>query len=299
VATIAVIALIVVTLLRWIDHLSQLGRVEETTKRVEEATLKAMDARLEAPYLGANQFKAGDVPPNRTVTALTTGYIQHIDVEALHDCAEEAEGDIYLTVLPGAFVHPGRPLIRIATAASPTDELCERIRNCFSIGAERSFDQDPRFGLAVLSEIAIRALSPAINDSGTAIDVIGRLTRLLVRWAEGCREPGEAEVRYQRLHVPPLATADLFDDAFNLIARDGAEMIEVQLRLQKALMALAELGDTTFKECARGQSRLALSRAEEAMSSAQDKTRLRDTVENLHRASTAGRALEAGPRRGQ
>lgn len=281
VATIAVIALIVVTLLRWIDHLSELGRVGETTKRVEEATRDAIDARIEAPYLGATPLEAGAALPDGAITSLETGYVQHIDVDALHDCAEKAEADIYLAVLPGTFVYPRRALVRMATAKDADEKLCKAIRKCFATGTERSFDQDPRFGLAVLSEIALRALSPGINDPGTAIDVIGRQTRLLVRWAEGCLEAGETDIRFPRLHVPPLATADLFDDAFNLIARDGAGLIEVQLRLQKALQGLAELGDASFRACARTQSRLALARAQEALSSEQDKARLRDTVGDL------------------
>lgn len=52
----------------------------------------------------------------------------------------------------------------------------------FVVGDQRTFDNDPRFGLVVLAEIADRALSPAVNDPSTAIDVIGTLTRLLCNW---------------------------------------------------------------------------------------------------------------------
>ncbi|MCI1114058.1 DUF2254 domain-containing protein, partial [Stenotrophomonas maltophilia] len=91
-----------------------------------------------------------------------------------------------VAALPGAFLHPGRPLAHVAGGSSDIDGA---IRDAFSIGDERSYDQDPRFGLAVMAEIASRALSPAVNDSGTAIDVIGRLVRVLACWAERVREP--------------------------------------------------------------------------------------------------------------
>ena len=66
--------------------------------------------------------------------------------------------------------------------SGPEDEdVHKAVAEAFTIGAERTFDQDPRFGLCVLAEIASRALSPAVNDPGTAIDVIGRAVRLLVR----------------------------------------------------------------------------------------------------------------------
>lgn len=275
-ATLAVIALIVVTLIRWIDHLSRLGRVGETTDRIEKVTRDAIEGRLRAPLLGGNRFDLAEGPPAGAclVTAHEVGYVQHIDVAGLADCADEMSADIYVGALPGTFVHPARPLVWINPPGQAQDDLCDRARKCFAIGVERSFDQDPRFGLAVLSEIATGALAPAVGDSGTAIDVIGRLTRLLFIWADGCTGQDESEVKHPRLHVPPIETADLFDDAFNLIARDGASLIEVQLRLQKALQALFEGGDAVFQACARRQAALALERALDAMTAPQDRARL-------------------------
>ncbi len=82
---------------------------------------------------------------------------------------------------------------------------------CVTIGDRRSFDQDPRFGVCVLTEVASRALSPATNDLGTAVDVVGRLLRVLAAWAE----PSEAdEPAFAEVLVPPLRVDDLFDDAF-------------------------------------------------------------------------------------
>src|SRR5690606_5644034 len=113
--------------------------------------------------------------------------------------------------------------------------------------------------------IGSRALSPATNDPGTAIDVIGRLTRLLAQWAEG---RADVPVRYPKLHLHPLSDADLFEDAFMLIARDGAALIEVQLRLHKSLAALQRLGGADFQQAAAAaaQAALALERSLQAMS---------------------------------
>ena len=80
------------------------------------------------------------------------------------------------------------------------------------------------------------------------------------------------------MYVPPLDTADLFDDAFRAIARDGATQVEVQLRLLKALRALAAMGDAGFQRTAREQARLALARAERAMPLEEDKALLRAVV---------------------
>ena len=79
------------------------------------------------------------------------------------------------------------------------------------------------FGLTVLAEVASRALSPAVNDPGTAIDAIGRGVRLLTRWGKH----GDISLRYPRLWVPKILTGGLFEDFFRPIARGGAGMAEV------------------------------------------------------------------------
>lgn len=283
--TIGVILLIVVTLLRWIDHLTRLGRVGETTYRVEQAAARALDERWRDPWLGGVPLRdrTAEIPPDaRVVEAGVIGYLQHVDMTALSRLCAERNVDLYLNVNPGAFVYFRTPLAWVGPAADgapePGDADAEAVdgivRRAFSIGAERSFDQDPRFGLVVMSEIASRALSPAVNDPGTAIDVIGRQARLLALWARERDGEGGGGPAHPRVHVPPLATADLFEDAFLLLARDGGHMIEVQLRLQKALAALGRMGDDDFREAARLQARTALDRARAAMTLDADKERL-------------------------
>ena len=122
-----------------------------------------------------------------------------------------------------------------------------------------------------MAEVASRALSPATNDPGTALDVIGRQTRLLSHWAEG---RDNVEVQYPRLHLSPLREADLFEDAFMLLARDGAGLIEIQLRLQKSLQALQNIGNAAFRSAARDQAEMARHRALSGLTHDCDKQRL-------------------------
>ena len=84
------------------------------------------------------------------------------------------------------------------------------------------FDDDPRFGLIVLSEIAGRALSPAVNDPGTAIEVIGTDVRLFTLWNTLANERKEVEPKHDRVEVTEVSILEMFDDAFRPIARDGA-----------------------------------------------------------------------------
>lgn len=285
IVTIGVIILIVVSLLRWIDHLSHFGRVGETTERVESATRAALEARIAEPALGGSPL-TGAAPIPVTAAPLPSesiGYVQFVDVSTLSDLATALDADIFVATLPGRFVYPHTPLAWIGPPgpnrkddSDATSAVQKRLRAAFSIGSERNFDQDPRFGLAVMSEIASRALSPGVNDPGTAIDVIGRTTRLLARWAAG----GTAqEPRWPRVRVPVLEADDLLEDGFMVIARDGAGLIEVQLRLRKALLALERMGDASFRAAARHQAELALARAQMALSLEADRQRLGDLAD--------------------
>lgn len=277
--TIGFVALIVVTILRWIDHLTRFGRVGETTRIVEEAAREALAERIDHPTLGATPLiDPRRVPDSdRIIPAQRAGYVQHVDIGALSEIAKERDCDIYVAAAPGAFVHPGAPLAHFAAGQDIPQLARQAACEAFEIGDERSFDQDPRFGLSVLSEIASRALSPAVNDPGTAIDVIGRAVRVLGPWCESAAK-SSVEPRFARIHVAPLSVDDLFDDIFTPIARDGAGLIEVQLRLQKALRALAAMDGAVFGRAAHAHSAFALERAEKALTSQRDLQRLREAA---------------------
>lgn len=282
VVTLGVIALIVVTLLRWISHVSKLGRVGQTTQRVEEAATDAMRNRHRHPYLGGQPFTDVDRVPEgaRAVYGDSIGYLAHIDMSALSKVCEAQDCHMFVNVLPGAYVVPTEPIAWLTGDCD--DEVLAAVREAFTVDEERSFDQDPRFGVSVLSEIASRALSPAMNDPGTAIDVIGRMVRLLNLWAV----PAELdECEHPRVHVPPILVQDLFDDAFTPIARDGAATVEVALRLQKALRTLSRLGGPEYRVAALRHSAEALLRAEQAMTLEADRARVRvvaTELETLH-----------------
>jgi uncharacterized membrane protein len=266
VVTSGLIALISATILRWIDYLARFGQLGETIERVENATWQAMEKRLAQPHLGGRALADRPVDERAAtspVFAKAIGYVQHIDMAVLEECGRDYAAEILVTALPGTFADLSRPLALVA--GTNAEEMREAVADAFTIGAERSFDQDPRFGLCVLAEIASRALSPAVNDAGTAIDVIGRAVRLLSRW--GRPEAGEAdrEIRYPHVWVPAASVGDMFDDVFSPIERDGAGILEVQLRLQKAFVALAAANRAAFGVAAAAHSVATLKRADAAL----------------------------------
>lgn len=273
--TIGVIVVVVMALLRWIDYLSRLGSVGETTKRIEAVARDAIGRRIEQPCLGGRRLddtvrvpdNALSVPPDKT------GYVQHIDTAALESWAEEHSAEIFLGVVPGSFVVAGGALARVRITANDPEEVADAVRRSFTVGEERTFEQDPRFGVVVLAEVASRALSPGVNDSGTAIDVIGRMVRVLSDWAREDK-PDEEDIKCPHVFVPPIDDRDLFEDAFMMIGRDGAHLIEVQLRLQKALAHLSERGDSAFREAALRESARALATARREVYADEDMARI-------------------------
>jgi uncharacterized membrane protein len=265
VLTLLVFAIVILTFVRWVDRVARLGRLGSTVDKVETATTAAMKRRRRLPTL-----RGARVTPPRAgrvaIYADAVGYVQRVDIAALQKCAQAWGARIVVDALPGAFCAPGDPLAYMSIDAGEwADPDPAHVMRAFTIGDDRTFEDDPRFGLIVLSEISSRALSPAVNDPGTAIDVIGTFVRLFALWSEPVDEADQCIGECDRIEVPELSLRDLFDDAFRATARDGAGTLEVAVRLQKALASLAATGDSTMRDAALHHAREALARAELAM----------------------------------
>ncbi|MGY8821243.1 MAG: DUF2254 domain-containing protein [Pseudomonadales bacterium] len=269
-ATIIVVILVLYALLRWIDQLSGLGRVAETTARVEKAATQALCQRMEQPFLGGRPLEVDPkaLPGARPLYPQKIGFVQHIDMPALGELTQSEDRAVYICVLPGIFVEPSQP---IAWSVGIGEDCDDALRDAFVIGAQRTFDRDPRYGIIVMAEVASRALSPAINDQGTAVDVIGRGVRVLSHLS---RPTPPEDPKFDRVFAPGLSAADMLDDFFTPIARDGAAIIEVCIRLQQALASLGRLGDAAVALAANRHASMALRRAEAALTMPDDYQRV-------------------------
>ena len=263
--TLFVFVIVILSFIRWIDRIARLGRLGHTIDRVEEAAADALRRRAKAPTLGAKTARGA--PDGIPVYADQIGYVQRVDVPRLQTLAESSGLHITVASLPGTFSTPDKPLAYIIGERSGTEREIDphTISEAFVIGKDRVFVDDPRFGLVTLSEIASRALSAAVNDPGTAIEIIGSLVRLFALWDEEHRQPEELKVELDRVAVPEISLNDMFDDAFNALSRDGAGTIEVVIRLQRAFNTLASLGDVEMKEASRRHARLAYRYAEQSL----------------------------------
>ncbi|MCB1372291.1 MAG: DUF2254 domain-containing protein, partial [Rhodobacteraceae bacterium] len=271
-----VTALVLVTFFGWLDQLVNMVRLGATVAKIADCAEAALLSRAAAPHLGGR--RRPEAPTGHALAAAETGYVRHLDMPALQRIAEAAGGEIAVASLPGDLASPATALVH--TNWRPDDDTAAAIRAAFTLGQERSFEQDPRFGLVVLAEIGSRALSPGINDPGTAIGVIAVQQRLLTLWAEARSEEAEAP-RCPRVLVPPLDARNLFEDAFEPLTRDAAPLLEVGLRLQHSLAALATLGPAGFARPAQHLSAKAMALAEEALPLEADRARLRAAAEKV------------------
>lgn len=275
--TMVVILLIFVAFIRWINALRSYGRIPDTLGRIEETVKEALIQRLNHPYLDCNRLD--QLPAQESlhpICASGSGFVQHIDIQKLQALALEHDARIWINRAPGRYACAVRPLAFLKTDEM-SDDLAADLRDCFTLGPVRTFSQDPQFGMIVFAETASRALSPAVNDPGTAIDVLRRAMGVLLQW----HERAEPDVIYDRLYMPGLAAGDFLKDLIPPIARDGAAMLEVQHVLQSTLRDLSLGQPAVFAVAARVQSRAALARAEAALALEAEKEELRALADQV------------------
>jgi uncharacterized membrane protein len=278
--TVIVLAVIVIYLIRWVLHLQSFGSLIDVTRQIEKVTTTCFRERLSTPCLGANPL-TGDVPEDaEPIVADQSGYVQHIFPEALNAAAQAHNVDVYLVRNVGSFVFVNEPLAMILRKGAPQDDdlgdFSDVLHANVTLGDVRTFDQDPRFGLISMGEVASKALSPGINDPGTAIDVINRIARILSFYEDETQTKRQEVL--SRLHVPPLDPADLLEDGLGAVARDGAAIVEVQQRLQKVFAGLRRHPDPGLREQALVFAKLALQRALDSLDFEPDRVRLRETA---------------------
>ncbi|MDO5667097.1 MAG: DUF2254 family protein [Alcaligenaceae bacterium] len=280
IATIFVLLYLIVTLIRWVHTLSQLGRLENTLAKIKHATEKSLlQARIQAD-MGAS--RKGEVDAQAHQLKLNrTGFLTHIDMAGLQKQAEASDCYVHIAVRPGEMILPDTVLAYVQANSgsdkSPQKDVLDCVKsmaNCFVLDAARSFDQDPSWGFIVLSEAGQRALSSAINDPGTVIRVMNDMLALFVDVLPP--EAGEvSQLDYDRLSIAPINYADWVEDAFLPLIRDGAALVEVNLIMQKVLAGIARYAPEQGVQAAAKQvAALALERAQQKLDFESDRERL-------------------------
>ncbi|MFC8952763.1 DUF2254 domain-containing protein [Streptomyces sp. NPDC057101] len=255
-AAVAVSLVLLLIYLNRFTHSLRPVAIAELVARLGETVFSEGAAAIR----GAAPRGPGAVPSGAPVTrirAVRGGAVQAFDVRGL--IAEAARHDCVFVVtrLVGDFVPPGTVLVEVHGGRSAPDPA--RVNGLVALGAERTIEQDPAFALRILVDIAIRALSPAVNDPTTAVQVINYIewflhtvgrTRLPGRYvlADGHGEP--------RLVLPGRGWDQFLELAVCEIREYGGSSVQVCRRLRALLDGLLDALPPEQHPSVRAQSDL-------------------------------------------
>lgn len=243
--------------------------------------LPAVDAKQPAP------------PPESDVKgALVTlsdgGYVQAIDYTAIVRAACEAEAFVELDIRAGQHAVPGSILAYVSPQRA-ADDLSKAIRNAVVIGRERTAVQDLEYSVHQLVEIALRALSPGINDPYTAIAVIDRLT-LSLRMA---MSRGAAKSVWQdsggktRLLAPLTSFEGLVDAGFHQIRQLSEAMPAVLIRMADNIGELLRVATDQQRPALEKHLRLVIAAGARGIADEDDRNDLKDRASAARKTGAA------------
>ena len=171
------------------------------------------------------------------VTDARRGYLQQLDTDGLADWAAERGTTVFLLIRPGDYVFPGAPIAAVTPAVEGAEAA---VRKATALGGQRMSADDLEFAVRQLVEVAVRALSPGINDPHTAISVLDRLGAALCD-AVPLHLSGGVTLRNGRaaLIVPSVDYGGLTDAMFHMIRQNAAGSTAVLIRLIEVLGAVA------------------------------------------------------------
>ena len=174
------------------------------------------------------------------IHAVKEGYIQEINEESLFRDAQAMGGILRIHRGAGLFVMEGDPLAYIAGSEPPSTSKVRKVQRAFSIGPFRTLEQDIACGIWQLVDMALKALSPAVNDTSTGVMCVDHLMAIMSRIAP--RSP-RSRFRFAgerlRLITPVTSFASLLDQACDQIRHNAANSIAILLRMLHGLHALA------------------------------------------------------------
>ncbi len=256
-----VLALICVGwLIYFINHISQSISVNHIVDRIARETELVIDELMPYPRGPFTLPDRGEGAPATDGTILNqrSGYIRYVDIKHLVDLAKAYRICLYLERRVGQFVPAGVPLARVSRVERVPAGHAIHLAAAFDIGPTRTMQQDVEFGIIQIVDIALRAMSPAVNDPSTAISCVDQLSRIIIAWARRTPPPGHyyAPPHVLRLFVPWMTFDGLLDTAFEQIRHYAAADVAVSLRLMRAfsdIVSTTEHVDLRAKLIERGR----------------------------------------------
>lgn len=278
------VLLSVATLLLFVHHLARSIIADNVVDRVG-AQLDADINRL----LPEQDADRPEPPPEcdfktdlatATVDLIHGGYVQAVDFAAIARAARETHAVVELAIRPGQHAVPGGIIARVSPQMAARGPLAKAIQSAVLVGRERTAVQDLEYSVHQLVEIALRALSPGINDPYTAIAAIDRLT-LSLRTA---MSRGEAQTIWRdddkitRLVAPSSGFAGVTDAAFNQIRQLSGGMPAVLIRIADNIGQLLRLANDAQRPVLEKHLRLVVNAGGRSIPDEDDRNDLKEVA---------------------
>lgn len=254
-------ALSVLQVIHFVHSVSRSVTIDAEIAKISEHLERQVNALLVETGADRDTFEKDEI--DHAVKALQSGYVTIIDEAALIKVARENETTIAVRVAPGDFVLSGQTLA-MAGLADDSEEAVAVIQQAITLEPYRGAVDDIRFSIRILLEIALRALSPGVNDSFTAITCVDRIAAALVRpVSQGlrgdvrCDDNGAA-----RLRVPGLSLEDLLNMALHPVRQAAKGNILMLDHLGVVLNSLYSVAGPDAKKLIRDHGKALLATAE-------------------------------------
>lgn len=237
-----------------------------------------------------NEQPATSVPSNRE------GYLQVVDTDRLLELAKKHDVVILLERRPGDFITLEQPIARISEMQEVPLDLVKDINEALYVGSRRTPRQDVECAVQELVEVAVRALSPGINDPFTAINCIDYLSAALSRLA---RRKIPSPYRYDqdrklRVIAFPFTFNGVIDASFNQIRQCGSGMASVLIRLLERLTVLAKaVQRKSDRDAVRRHAQMIFREAGRSLAEEEDLKVIRQRHEECLSALAGSRSVEA------
>ncbi len=231
-------------LLFFIHHISQAISVNHIVHRIATETEAMIDEMMPWPHHPETMQHGGVptlFPEEIALSSPESGYIRFIDTKRLAALARQFRVRIRVLRRVGHFVPAGVALMMVGKGTRLAPGESEQLLAAFDFGPTRTLQQDVEFGVLQIVDIALKAISPAVNDPSTAISCVDQLSRIMIRFAS--RQPPE-ESLYDppgviRVHVAWIGFGRLLDAAFEQIRMYSKTDVAVSLRQLRALGDIA------------------------------------------------------------
>ena len=239
-------------LLYFIHHVSQSIQVGNLLSRVAAETHTAIDHLFPQPLGWEPDPVPEDLAPKPHEQAMKlragSGYLQSLDRDALMETLREHDLFLRMERRIGEFVPEGAVVAQLWPVERLAEDTGDRLARCFSFGSSRTLHNDAEFGVVQVVDIAVKALSPGINDPTTAVSCIQHLTGLLIhlgtrRIPSPYREDASGVVRVKAFGPDWHRMLALSFDPIRHYGQGDARVLEALIYASKDL--LGEVEDAT------------------------------------------------------